>query len=188
MIPSIYPTDELFKALDNHLDGFIIQLLDDGLLSHVDWHRSDKTFMRTNRELYKKFSKNPAVSSELIVAFGVLGGLKIKTLISRHGEELVKTVIGHPLDPIKTESNRQIENKIREENNRFWAENKKMIAENDEILSKICELRLEKLSTKSETPSIDEELHRLEEIMNEKRKAIFEHHLDELKKIKRYTC
>lgn len=48
-------------------------------------------------------------SDELAVAFGILGGLKISSLVKRFGANKVENVFGKPLDPIKT-----MENKMRD--------------------------------------------------------------------------
>lgn len=46
------------------------------------------------------------ITGKDLIAIGYIGGLTIKTLNRRFGEENVKAVFGKPLDPIATEQNR----------------------------------------------------------------------------------
>lgn len=70
------------------------------------------------------------ITGKDLIAIGYIGGLTIKTLNHRFGEENVKAVFGKPLDPIATEQNRLNREKKEELKKEYYEKLRKFYEKN----------------------------------------------------------
>ena len=124
---------------------------------------------------------------ELVVAFGILGGVTMKTLVGRFGAEKVAYTIGKPLSPVKVEWNRRLPKALSDEYARYEKElDDYYHGSHKADIQKLQRLSQELLLGKNfGNKEMRREFKELEDYLNKTRLAIYEKHQKNNKELER---